>query len=446
MSELGNWTRQNLIDLGPTYVKFGQILSARSDIFCEEFIRELSLLQDECPPIEDVDVVKLVEESIDAKVEDVFVSFDKEPYKAASIGQVHHAVLKNGNKVVVKVQRPNIDVIVKEDLKTIEGITNIFMSIGVIQDCDTELLRQCRRYLMQEVDYVRESSNAIKMKKVLQNEANVKIPRVCTRLSTRNVIIMERIDGIKITELKGNVAKSKAIKVLIDCFVKQILDFGIMHGDPHPGNIAFNKDTLILYDFGLVIDVSVVIRDSFDDIVLSVLQKDSKKLTDILLNAKLIIPTTSKANIVCFFDAVFNILSFRSDAAYQNFDFEESIELLNDLGYSELNRPFTVSNDLIYLGKSLSLLDGICNTLDPDYSAIAYLKPYVETKLNNTNINFDGAMNDIFEVPSKVKNINSSILSIEKSTIGIAAKTRQLRNEFKYMQLIFILMMLYTLF
>ena len=447
MISFGAWTRQNLIELGPTYIKLGQIASARTDIFSEEFTRELSKLQDECPPIQDTDIVKIVEKELNVtSLDEVFLSFDKEPYKAASIGQVHCGVLKNGNKVVVKVQRPRIKEIVLDDLKTVRSISNLLSLFRISQEGDSDLFEQCEEYLMQEVDYEREANNAKLMRKNLFEDEQVIIPRVCTKLSTKSIMVMERVDGVKITEIKREKNKQQAIDTLVRCFVSQFLDYGVIHGDPHPGNVAYRKGDIILYDFGLVIDVSSVVRDSFDDVITSIIQKDAKRLTDILTKAKLIIPNSSKANITYFFDAVFNMAAKQMDG---DFDFEESVELLEDLGYSDSTRPFTISNDLIYLAKSYTLVEGICKTLDPDYMPIETLRPYVESKITSSdissNINFEGAMTDILEIPAKVRNINASILTIEKSTYSMTAKTKNLKEDVRNLQIIVGMFMFYIL-
>jgi len=448
MRSFGSWTRDTLIDLGPTFIKLGQIASSRTDIFSEEFITELSILQDDCPPIENLDIPKIVESELNiGSIYSVFESFDIEPFKAASIGQVHRAVMKNGAEVVVKVRRPKIKDIVMNDLTTIESISNVLAFLKISQEGDSQLFEQCKEYLLQEIDYGREAKNAKMMRKSFSGDTDIIIPRVCSKLSNGGVLVMERVDGIKITNVSREKNKSKVIGILVKCFVTQILDHGRIHGDPHPGNLAFHQGKIVLYDFGLVLDISNIVKDSFEDIVLSIIQRDSKKLTDILLKTKLIIPNSNKANIECFFDAVFNMT--RNEEMDFDFDFEESVEMLADLGYSDSNRPFTVSNDLIYLAKSCALVDGICKTLDPEYMPMQLIKPYISNKITSadiaSNINFDSAMADIFEIPSKVRNMNASVLSIEKSTYSMKAKTQNLKADVRNLQIIVGAFMMYVM-
>ena len=448
MASFGAWTRESLIDLGPTYIKLGQIASSRTDIFSEEFINELVILQDDCPPIENMDITQMVESELNiGSIYNVFESFDPEPFKAASIGQVHRAVMKNGAKVVVKVQRPRIKDIVINDLNTIEYITKVLALFKVSQEGDSQLFEQCKEYLLQEIDYEREAKNAKMMRKSFSGDADIVIPRVFSKLSNGGVLVMERVDGIKLTDITSDETKSSAISTLVKCFVTQILEHGRIHGDPHPGNLAFKESKIVLYDFGLVLDISSIVKDSFEEIVLSIIQRDSKKLTDILLKSKLIIPNSNKANIECFFDAVFNMA--QNTEMEFDFDFEDSVEILADLGYSDSNRPFTVSNDLIYLAKSCALVDGICKTLDPEYMPMQLLKPYISDKITSadiaSSINFDSAMADIIEIPVKVRNMNASVLAIEKSTYSMTAKTKNLKAEVRNLQLIVGTFMMYVM-
>jgi predicted unusual protein kinase regulating ubiquinone biosynthesis (AarF/ABC1/UbiB family) len=129
-----------------------------------------------------------------------------------------------------------------------------------------------------------------------------------------------------------------------------------------------------------------------------------------------------------------------------DFDFGESIEVLNDMGFSDSNRPFTISNDLIYIGKSLSLLDGICRQLDPDYKPLAYIQPYVEDRLSESSINLEGTLTNIIEIPSKIKNMNSSIISIEKTAYSMKAKTKTIKRDVQQTQLIMFAFIMYFLY
>lgn len=189
-------------------------------------------------------------------------------------------------------------------------------------------------------------------------------------------------------------------------------------------------------------------QDSFDRVMMSVFQQDAKQLTEILLEYDLIIPTGNKTDIVYFFDAIFTSispgkLSNTSDQKF-DFDFKRSIRVLQEHGFDDSNRPFTFKNDVIYIGKCISLLDGLFRDLDPEYDPIALVKPFVDEKVSNTEIDFDWS--NILQIPSKVQNINSAMLSVEKSTFSMKAKTKSISTELKTTQILVIILIVSILF
>lgn len=439
-ASFGKWTREQLVELGPTFIKLGQIASSRQDILNEFFVQELVYLQDDCPEIQNCDIAGLIEDELGVPMNAVFREFDEAPYKAASIGQVHNAVLRNGVDVVVKVQRPEIEDVIKRDLTNIRQIFRVLELFQITKSYDNSLLDESEKYLMEEIDYVKEADNAKTFRKNFYDTKCV-IPRVCDKYTTKKVLVMERVNGTKITEVADKHRK-KAVKIIIKTFLKQLVDDGIIHGDPHPGNLAFDGN-LILYDFGLVIDVSELVKNSFDDIILCLIQRDSKKLTELLIDSKLIVPSSNKANIVFFFDSVFQMINAPMGDDEQLF--EESVESLNELGFSDTNRPFTISNDLIYIGKSLTLLDGICRKLDPEYKPLKFIKPYLEKKIDSP-ISLDGILTNIVELPSKIKNMNTSILEIEKTTYSTRNRTKLIKQDLRQTQWLVAALCAYVVF
>jgi len=440
---LGVWTREQLISLGPTFIKLGQIASSRQDIFNENLINELISLQDECPAIEDCNIKEYVNKELNIPFERIFEKFEEKPYKAASIGQVHQAILKNGVNVIVKIQRPGIDKIIKQDLKNIREIFEIFSYLKITKSYDMKLLDESERYLIEEIDYENEAKNAKIFRKNFY-KTKCKIPRICDKYSTKKILVMEYIEGVKITEIENEEDKKKAVKIIIKTFLKQLIEYGVIHGDPHPGNVAYRDSMLILYDFGLTIDISELIQNSFDDIILSLIQKDSKKLTKLLIASKLIIPTTNQANIVFFFDNIFQMVNMNKEEEL----FEESVETLNELGFSDTKRPFSISNDLIYIGKSLTLLDGICRKLDPDYKPLKIIKPYLEEKVDNniTLGSLSGVLEEIVEIPSKIKNMNTSIIEIEKTSYSTRNRTKLIKKDLKNLQFLVFCIIIYLMY
>ena len=250
-AELGRWTRDELLDLGPTFVKLGQIASTRGDLYPPEFTKELESLQDNVPPF-DFNLVK------DVVNRDIFKDFDEIPFKSASIGQVHKATLQNGKKVVVKLKRPGILDIMKSDTNNVKKILDFIQSIGVDTGSSSEfVLNDSIEYLLGEADYRQEVENAIKFRRSLKGIDWIKVPYMYKKYCTDDMIVMEYVEADKITEIKNKrINRKKVCEALVNSYVIQTMDGGLFHGDPHPGNLAISKDgKLVFYDFGLLIEL-----------------------------------------------------------------------------------------------------------------------------------------------------------------------------------------------
>lgn len=446
MATLGRWTKDFLLEMGPTFVKIGQMASTRNDVFCEAFASELVPLQDDCPYPEEFDAKGFFEEELQLKVSDVFEYFDPMPFKTASIGQCHTATLVNGKKVVVKIQRPGVRQQIVEDLQCIEEVISTLSQLDIVAASDEILFLDTGKQLLDETDYIKEADNALKIRNNLSNDPTIIVPRVSRRLSTTRILTMEYVPGDKVTELKDSSQKQEAIQLINDCFMKQFLVYGVIHGDPHPGNLAYCNGKLVLYDFGVLVDISSIMQNNFDKVMLSVFQEDSKQLTDILIDAKLLIPTGNKADIVYFFDTLFTSVSKTRSNGDKKFDFNinESLEALQEQGFDDSNRPFALKNDAIYLGRAISLLDGVFRDIDRDYDPIALVRPYVDEKVNTSDIEFDWT--NLMQIPSKVQNINSAIISVEKSTLSMKAKTDSMATELKATKILVLLLLLAVIF
>jgi len=285
-AELGRWTKDELLDLGPTFVKLGQIASTRGDLYPPEFTKELESLQDNVPPVEIHDVVD----------QSVFKEFDLVPFKSASIGQVHMAVLHNGKKVVVKVKRPGILNIMKEDTDNVREIVEFLEKVGIDTGNSSGLvLEESIEYLLGEADYKQEIQNAIKFKKGMNNVDWVKVPKVYKKYSTNDMIVMEYVPSTKLTEITDpKVNKKKICEALINAYVIQTMDIGFFHADPHPGNLGFSPNgKLVFYDFGLLINLSDELRDGFKSLFGFIITRDTAGIVDTLIKLGVIVPTTS---------------------------------------------------------------------------------------------------------------------------------------------------------
>lgn len=254
-AQRGRHIREMFDELGPTFVKFGQLLSTRPDILPADIVQELVKLQDQVSPVDFALVGEVVQQELGLTIEQAFESFDPEPLAAASIGQVHGAVLPGGDRVVVKIQRPGAPRQIRKDVdvllqfaEALEGRVDVGFSL-------TAVVNEFARSIARELDYVLEGRNAERFARNFPVEGSVRIPRIYWRYCTSRVLTMERIDGptlnsAAVAALPAEERRAVAAAVA-DCWFKQILHDGFFHGDPHPANIAYlGEGRIALFDFG----------------------------------------------------------------------------------------------------------------------------------------------------------------------------------------------------
>ena len=248
--------RKAMEELGGTFIKFGQLLSIRPDLIPESYCEEFAKLQDNVRPFPYEQVKDVIEKDFKKPIHKVFIHFEKTPIAAASVGQVHMAKLRTGETVAVKVQRPNINQIFESDIDILYYIANLAEKhIPELKDYNpVAIVNEFENYTKRELDYNLEGKNIDVFYKNFVGSKTIKIPRVFLSYTSKRVLTMEYIDGININKYKATKEeKKKIIKNLLSCFMKQILEDGFFHADPHPGNIFILKDHRIeLLDFGIV--------------------------------------------------------------------------------------------------------------------------------------------------------------------------------------------------
>lgn len=414
IKSLGAWTRESLSDLGPTFIKLGQTLSTRNDLFPVEFIKELEYLQDDVIEIDPNDVKSILVSELNDSVENSFQSFDYKPRKCASLGQVHFGVLRSGKKVAVKIQRPGLKEIIEDDISNIIEILDFFEKIGLSTGPSSKLVFfEAREKLINELDYSLEARNAVKFRRIFENSNLVIVPRVYLSKSTDKLLIMEWINGIKITNtsqlVEYGIDLKELSKNLIQIFIIQIMEYGFFHADPHPGNISVDKSgKLVLYDYGLIIKLPEELTNESSNIINLLIQGDTSSLVDLFVDIGIIKLTGNKNDIIIFFNQFINYIQ-----KVDNFTDPYIKEFITNKLSQE--KPFIISDSFIFLGKSLTLLEGICVQLDPEFNFITYVKPYVESEVS---IDLQKMALNTFEIPSKINNINNAIEQ-QKSEINI---------------------------
>ena len=416
-AELGKWTRDELLTLGPTFVKLGQIASTRGDLFEPEFTRELESLQDNVPPVEGY-----------TPMEGIFKEFNPIPFKSASIGQVHMATLHSGQTVVVKIKRPGILDIMTEDTNNIREVVAFLERIGVdTGNSSGYVLDESIRYLLDEADYNKEIENAMEFKKSMRGVDWVKIPKVYRKYSNEEMIVMEYVPSTKLTEITDpKVNKKRICEALINSYVIQTMDNGLFHADPHPGNLGFSqRGKLVFYDFGLLVRLSEELRDGFKSLFGSIITRDTAGIVDTLIKLGVIVPTTTDtSDIELFFDNILNYLETLDGSGIMKDDL--AIQLAAE-------KPFVVPTSFVYLAKSFSIIEGICLQLDPDFNYFTYLEPMIQQQIMES-IDVGEAASAVAEIPSKIGKISTAVLGLEKSRGNIKRSIVKTQREIKVLQ------------
>jgi len=420
-AELGKWTKGELLELGPTFVKLGQIASTRGDLYPPEFTRELESLQDNVPAFD----YNLVKDKLDM---DIFKSFEETPFKSASIGQVHKAVLKNGKHVVVKLKRPGIYDTMKSDTNTVRKILKFFQSIGIDTGNSSDfVLNDSIEYLLGEADYKQEVENAIMFRKALRDVDWIKIPRVYKKYCTDEMIVMEYVPTEKITEIKNRkINKKKVCEALVNSYVIQTMDVGLFHADPHPGNLGVSKNgKLVFYDFGLLIKLSEELQKGFKDLFICIINRDTKGIVNILIGLGVIVPTSSDvADIELFFENILGYLETLDGGAILNDDLATELAM---------EKPFVVPTSFVYLAKSFSLIEGICLQLDPDFDYFTYLEPMLQQQFLES-IDIGEILMTTTTIPSTIGKINASVVGLEKSRAAMKRSISKTRQDIQVVQ------------
>ncbi|MEX2349796.1 MAG: AarF/ABC1/UbiB kinase family protein, partial [Flavobacteriaceae bacterium] len=267
----------DLKQMGPTYIKLGQLLSTRPDLLPDAYLKALATLQDDVEPIPYEEVHQIIEEEIGTRISKAFESLEETPLASASIGQVHRAVLRSGKPVAVKIQRPGIRKKFLEDLDTLKELTDLAMkhSNTARRYAFDNVLAELRHILLQELDYNREAQNLITLGENLKTFKNLQVPQPVTDYSSSKVLTMEYIDGKKITSISPlkfmEVDLEPIVDELVEAYLKQIVVDGFVHADPHPGNIHMTRDNKIaLIDLGMVAKFTSKMQDKLLQLLIAI--------------------------------------------------------------------------------------------------------------------------------------------------------------------------------
>ena len=374
---IGERIRQVVEELGPTYVKIGQIASTRADIIPEEILKELEKLQDNVPPFSFVQVTEIIEEELGASLEEIFAWIDEKAIAAASIGQVHCAQLRTGELVAVKVQRPQIKAMIETDLEILLDLATLAerrmerMERLQLRDVVEEFAKSLRN----ELDYCIEARNAEKIAKQFKTDAKIHIPAIYWDYSTRTVLTMEFVDGLKLNqfeevERKGYNRKAIA-EQLVHALFQQMLIEGFFHADPHPGNIFLLPDGVISFiDFGMVGRLTSDMKQNFASLVIAMMRKSTESMIKAVLRIGIV---PDEVNLAFLTNDVDELREKYMDVPMSRISLGEAI---SDLFVVAFRHQIRIPSDFTMVAKALLILEGIVEKLDPQLSIMDMAEPF----------------------------------------------------------------------
>lgn len=373
------WLKDNLIRLGPTFIKIGQSLGTRADLLPLPFVKSLGELQDSVPPFSNDIAFARLEKEFGKKMNEVYSEFDLEPIAAASLGQVYKARLHSGEEVAVKIQRPNLEGIIRGDIDILRKIARFaerFPSLNENADW-AGMLREFDETVHEEMDYSAEGKNAERFTANFAGWDKVHVPKIYWNATTSKVLTMEFIRGDKVTDLavlRGRgVSPEEINRLLIRTYLKQLLEDGFFHADPHPGNLLVMMDgRLAFFDFGMVGRINSRLQSKMIDAFFHIVSKDAPGIAQDLIELDFLKPGSNAETVRPVVEKMFK---FHLDLKLKDVKFKELTYDLADVMY---DYPFRLPSNFTYIMRALMTLEGIGIITDPEFNFFETAKPYAK--------------------------------------------------------------------
>jgi predicted unusual protein kinase regulating ubiquinone biosynthesis (AarF/ABC1/UbiB family) len=373
------WLKEKLIELGPTFIKIGQSLGTRADLLPLPFVVELGTLVDQVPAFPNEVAFARIEHDLGKKINEVYAEFELEPVAAASLGQVYRARLFTGEEVAVKVQRPNLEATIKGDIEILRKVADFaerFPQLNENADW-SGMLREFNETVHEEMDYAAEGRNAERFRENFRNWSNVHVPKIFWHATTSKVLTMEFINGTKVVDLgrlqQKGIAPEKVNRLLIRTYLKQLLEDGFFHADPHPGNLLVMDDgKLAFFDFGMVGRITPELQSKMIDAFFHVVGKDPVGIAQDLIELDFLKPGTNP-NVVR--PVVEKMFEFHLNLKLKDVNFKELTYDLADVMY---DYPFRLPSNFTYIMRALMTLEGIGIITDPEFNFFETAKPYAK--------------------------------------------------------------------
>lgn len=393
-------------DMGGVFIKAGQFISTRADIFPEEIINEMAGLQDEVPTIPYDQIDGVLKRELGETYRDRFDWINEEPIAAASLGQVHRAKLKEGDRVVVKVQRPGIIDIVATDLDALLVVARVAMRFKFISRRvnAVEVTEEFGRVLWEEVSYRHEAYNAKLFNQMFKDDLGIYIPAVYDAHSTDRVLTLEDVTSIKINDYKrleeAGIKREEVARRLMNSYFRQVFDDRFFHADPHPGNLfvyplpieegasfgATGRPFYLIYiDFGMTSRLTQQLVDGLISTMIAVITRDAHKLILSYKELDLLLPSADLERLEQATKATFDQVWGMSMSDLSNVDYKVMESLGAEFYDLIFDMPFQMPQNFIYLGRTMGILSGLCTSLDPKFNPWHELQPYTAKLMQTRN-------------------------------------------------------------
>ncbi len=371
------WLTAELLELGSAFIKLGQLLSARPDVLPASWVEELARLQDSVPAFSFETAQALLEQELGERCAEI-IDIDPDPLGAASLAQVHRASLRSGRQVVFKIQRPGLERLFRLDLEVMQQVAALLQrhpSWGVGRDW-VSIAQECRRVLLRELDFRLEAEHAARFRQQFLDDPGIRIPAVVWELTTRRVLCLDYVPGIKINDrealIEAGIDPAAVAEKGAASYLQQLVRFGFFHADPHPGNLAVARDgALIYYDFGMVGSLSQRLRSRLGRMVTSAAARDAAGLVNELQAAGVIAADIDPGPVRRL------VRVMLTEALTPPFSANVLEKLSGDLYELVYGQPFRLPPELIFVMRALSTFEGVGRSLDPSFSLVAIARPYL---------------------------------------------------------------------
>ncbi|HSS18771.1 MAG TPA: AarF/ABC1/UbiB kinase family protein [Pyrinomonadaceae bacterium] len=380
LEKQAEWLRSSLIKLGPTFIKIGQALGTRADLLPLAYVKELSTLQDQVPAFSTAEAFARIETELGKTLQESYAEIDSEPVASASLGQVYRARLHSGREVAVKVQRPELEQIISFDVAILYRIVKLVNRFfpKANENADWEgMLREFYATVFEEMDYVKEGRNADRFRHNFRSWKVVRVPKIYWSHTSQRVLTLEFIRGTKVTDLEQlrarKISPVKVNRLLVRTYLKQLLEDGFFHADPHPGNLlVLDSGHLAFFDFGMVGRITPKLQSQMIDAFFHVVERNVKGLGQDIINLNFLKPGVDPETIRPVVESLFKL--------YLNLKLGEVKfkELTYDLAEVVYEYPFRLPANFTYIMRALMTLEGIGIVTDPEFSFFETAKPFAK--------------------------------------------------------------------